>query len=226
MADAGKGINHGTQSRHVVLARPRLGLVSSNPFAADSTMSSSNNPFALRKASSSVLRPPQLKPFTEDKPLHKSSEADQPTSTECDEGKSAPDSEKKESSRVKDNGETSEDIPKFVPLASSTSCSVRSTTGITVSTRNTNTVSSAPSFVFGQNLSERAVVAESTSNGATSSKEHSSTNGNAESLFVTPSSASENHQDEACDSTESEGGRRRPPPTHAPARRRRSMCCR
>ncbi|XP_068630354.1 ran-binding protein 3-like [Battus philenor] len=183
MADAKQGkassedlYNGSTQSR-VILAKPRLGGFGSSNFASSSNKSC--NPFG------SVLRPPQLKPTSN--PFYKHSEIPDEVDTE----KSVPENV----DRLQDKKDET-DQPKFVPLGSAGGTS-RSANPVPTPAQPT-TATSSTGFVFGQNLSERVVMAESVNNGEASSDDHSNSNGTTELLFTTAAaSVKENNQDEA-----------------------------
>ncbi|KAJ0180048.1 hypothetical protein K1T71_004639 [Dendrolimus kikuchii] len=179
MADAKQGkapnedFHNGPSQTRAVLAKPRLGGFSSSNFGSSS--SKSCNPF------SSVLRPPQLKPISN--PFLKA--ADLPDNRE-------PKSDKTETPNEDRLKETKEEVPKFVPLGSSNVSSRANTVPVP------QPAASSSGFVFGQNLSERVVMAKSVNNGDASSVDHSSTNGTSELLFSSAAaSVKENNQEEA-----------------------------
>ncbi|XP_037874773.2 ran-binding protein 3 [Bombyx mori] len=161
---------NGTSQTRMVLAKPRLGGFGSPSFS--STSNKTNNPFG------SVLRPPQLKattnPFLKPNPIEESGKEKDKEASE---------------NRLNESKENIE-VPQFVPLG-----------GANVASRNVNAVPAtnspaAPSFVFGQNLSERVVIKENGNNGEASATEHSSSNGTTELLFTNAAaSVKENNQE-------------------------------
>lgn len=112
------------------------------------------------------MRPPQLKPASN--PVLKAAELPDTTESNTEKNKTS------DEDRLK---ETKEEAPKFVPLGSS-NVSARPNT-----VPAPQTAASSSGFVFGQNLSERVVIAKSVNNGDASTVDHSSTNGTSELLF-------------------------------------------
>ncbi|XP_013134461.1 PREDICTED: ran-binding protein 3 [Papilio polytes] len=213
MADAKQGkatqedLHNGSSQSRVILAKPRLGGFGSSSFASSSNKTC--NPFA------SVLRPPQLKPTSN--PFYKLAEKSENVETEKE---NPPQSEPVE--RLQDKKEEV-DSPKFVPLASG-GATTRSSSTVPAPAQPTTATSSA-GFVFGQNISERVVMADSVNNGDATGLDHSSSNGTSELLFTNAAaSVKENNQEEAGPSestgeglaaaaAEYERSHARPPPT-------------
>lgn len=135
--------------------------------------------------SASVLRPPQLKPTSN--PFYKLAEKSENVETEKE---NPPQSEPVE--RLQDKKEEV-DSPKFVPLASG-GATTRSSSTVPAPAQPTTATSSA-GFVFGQNISERVVMADSVNNGDATGLDHSSSNGTSELLFTNAAaSVKENNQ--------------------------------
>ncbi|XP_014363404.2 ran-binding protein 3 [Papilio machaon] len=186
MADAKQGkttsedLHNGSSQSRVILAKPRLGGFGSSSFASSSNKPC--NPFG------SVLRPPQLKPTNN--PFYKHAETPEDVETEKEKPSQAEPVE-----RLQDKKEEV-DPPKFVPLGSG-GATTRSSSTVPAPAQPTTATSSAR-FVFGQNLSERVVMADSVNNGDATTLDHSSTNGTTELLFTNAAaSVKENNQEEA-----------------------------
>ncbi|CAG5035687.1 unnamed protein product [Parnassius apollo] len=194
MADAKQGkaasedLYNGSSQSRVILAKPRLGGFGSSNVASSSNKSS--NPFG------SVLRPPQLK--ATNNPLYKHGEIPDEVDTEKEKDK-----ETILVDRLQDKKEEVEP-PKFVPLGSANATS-RASNSVPTPAQPTTSASST-GFIFGQNLSERVVMAESVNNGE-SSADHSTSNGTTELLFTNAAaSVKENNQEEPGPSEKSGDG--------------------
>ncbi|XP_076237050.1 ran-binding protein 3 [Calliopsis andreniformis] len=173
-----------TKTTHRVVAASKFG----NPFGSNDTTNSLSS-----KTKSSILRPSQLSAVTNSQPANKTvlkpAKFQNPflkvteTGSE-DKGDSTDQNNKNNGKETKNEEKPAEEAkpPTFLSLGVSTKDNEKN------SVNNTTTVTPEPSFVFGQNLKERVVVAndtESLEKTESEQKKDESTNenGSAELLF-------------------------------------------